>query len=58
MANVQTVRVILHRNGDPIHFDVTVDFEKIALEIGRKAEKNRSHVSKDCGGAVKVEHVQ
>jgi hypothetical protein len=52
-----TRRVILHRNGDPIHFDVTVDLEKIAETIGPKAEKNRSHVSKECGGAVTVEHI-
>jgi len=58
MANQQTVHVVLHRNGDPIHFYVTVDFEKIALAIGPNAERNRSHVAVVAGGAVKVEHIQ
>lgn len=55
---VITQRIVLHRNGDPIHFDVTVDLQKVALAIGRKAERNSSHRSAACQGAVKVEHVQ
>jgi hypothetical protein len=53
-----TRRVVLHRNGDPIHFDVTVDFERIACELGYKAEQNRSYAAVVAGGAVKVEYVQ
>lgn len=54
----QTRRIVLHRNGDPIHFDVTVDFLGIAMELASKAEFNRSHVAVVAGGAVKVEYVQ
>lgn len=57
-TNRITRHVVLHRNGDPIHFDITVDFERIACELGGKAEANRSHVAVVAGGHVKVEHVQ
>lgn len=53
-----TQRVVLHRNGDPIHFDVTVDFGKVAEAMGANAERNRSHIAVVAGGAVKVEHVR
>jgi hypothetical protein len=53
-----TQRVVLHRNGDPIHFDVTVDFGRVAEELGAKAEFNRSHIAVVAGGAVKVEHIR
>lgn len=52
-----TRRIVLHRNGDPIHFDVEVDFQKLALALGAKAETNRSHVARSGYGAVKVTHV-
>lgn len=55
---VITQRIVLHRNGDPIHFDVTVDLARIALAIGDKAMRNSSRKSSVCMGAVKVEHVQ
>jgi hypothetical protein len=53
-----TQRIVLHRNGDPIHFDVTVDLQRVAEEIGGKAEFNRSHIAVVAGGAVKVEHIR
>jgi hypothetical protein len=52
-----THHVVLHRNGDPIHFDVTVDFQKVAEMIGYKAEINRAHASQVLRGAVLVKHI-
>ena len=52
-----THHVVLHRNGDPIHFDVTVDFERVAEMIGYRAETNRTHVSEVLEGAVLVKHI-
>lgn len=52
-----TMHVVLHRNGDPIHFNVSVNFQKLAETLGRKAEKSRSHVSSVQFDAVKVKHV-
>jgi predicted nucleic acid-binding Zn ribbon protein len=53
-----TMHVVLHRNGDPIHFNVTVDFQRVAEVLGGKAEENRSHVSVVAGGFVTVRHEQ
>jgi len=55
--NKITRRVTLHRNGDPLHFDVTVDLQGIVETIGPKAEKNSSRKSKVCRGAITVEFV-
>lgn len=52
--NKVSQRVTLHRNGDPIHFDVEIDFQKVALKIGPKAEKNRSFAATAFYGAIKV----
>lgn len=52
-----THHVVLHRYEDPIHFDVTVDFQRIAELIGYKAETNRSHDSEVLKGAVRVRHI-
>lgn len=52
-----TKHVVLHRFGDPIHFNVTVDFERVALELGGRAERNRSYAAVVAGGAVSVEYV-
>jgi hypothetical protein len=52
-----TQHIVLHRNGDPIHFDVTVNFQRIAEELGGKAERNRSHIAVVAGGQVKVEYL-
>jgi phage protein U len=57
IPNVVTKRVILHRNGDPIHFDVTIDFQRVAEQLGHQAEKNVSHKAKVAFGYVVVEHV-
>jgi hypothetical protein len=57
-ANRITRRVVLHRFGDPIHFDISIDFERLATYLGAKAEDNRAHIAVVAGGAVKVEHVQ
>lgn len=51
-------RITLHRNGDPIHFDVTVNLRLIAMELGVKAETAFSHKTKAVGGSVVVVHVQ
>lgn len=58
MSTVFTHRIILHRNGDAIHFDVTVDLQRIAQQIGYKAERSPRHKSQMASGAVKVEHVR
>jgi hypothetical protein len=52
-----TAHVVLHRNGDPIHFDVTVNLQAIVQDLGRRAERNRSHVTMVAGGGVRVEHI-
>jgi hypothetical protein len=57
MSHLVTQRIVLHRNGDPIHFDITVDFQKLAETKGWKAEQSRSHRTKVAEGAVTVEHV-
>ena len=52
-----TRRVVLYRNGVALHFDVSVDLQKVAETIGAKAERNKSHIAKECGGAVKVDYI-
>jgi hypothetical protein len=52
-----TAHVVLHRNGDPIHFDITVNLQGIVQDLGGRAERNRSHVTKVAGGHVRVEHI-
>jgi hypothetical protein len=56
--NIVTQRVVLHRNGDPIHFDVTVDLQALVQRLGIKAERSARHVTKIADGAVQVEHVR
>jgi hypothetical protein len=55
--NIITRRIVLHRNGDPIHFDVTVDLDAIVARVGYKAERSARHVTKIAEGAVKVVHI-
>jgi hypothetical protein len=57
MSHIVTQRIVLHRNGDPIHFDITVDFQKLARGKAYKAERSRSHKTKLAEGAIIVEHV-
>ena len=52
-----TMHIVLHRNGDPIHFDVTVDFQRVAEKLGAKAESNHSHESVVADGFVKVNYI-
>jgi hypothetical protein len=52
-----TAHVIEHRHGEQIHFDVTVNLQAIVQDLGRRAERNRSHVTIVAGGGVRVEHI-
>ena len=65
MSNEHKVsrRIILHCNGDPIHFDVEVDFMKIALNLAPRAEKQNTWSGGDrqataIFGAVKVKLIR
>jgi hypothetical protein len=54
----QTQRVVLYdRAGKEQHFDVSINFQKIAQAQAERAMRNRSHRSVVAGGAVKVEHI-
>jgi hypothetical protein len=55
--NVITKRIVMHRNGDPIHFDITVDLQRIVEQIGYKAERSKRHKSQLGNGAIKVVHI-
>jgi hypothetical protein len=49
-----TRRIVLRRNGDPIHFDVEIDLDMLAIRLGPKAEKNRTNAASAVYGAIKV----
>lgn len=51
-----TMHVVLHINGDPVHFDVVADFQRIAETLGHKAMENRSRVSVVADGHVSVRY--
>lgn len=54
----QTQRVVLYdRDGKEQHFDVSINFQKIAQTCAQRAMRNKSHRSVVAGGAVKVEHI-